>query len=200
MCRKNELFSALDETVRSRVKFGNNTNIPILGKNQISIKLKDGSQNLISVVFYVPNLRYNLLSMGQLLEKGYNIQIHHGFCTLIDWNGRFVTKVKMTPNRLFPLKIHHKKISCLSSIISNDDWLWHMRFGHFHFSGLNYLSRKGYVSGLPAMNIPNRVCETCEIGKKHREPFPTGKSWRVKKLLEIIHSDLCTVEIPNTQW
>jgi len=61
---------------------------------------------------------------------------------LIDKNGRLVAKVKMTPNRLFPLKIHHEKLSCLSSVIPNDDWLWHMRFGHFHFFGLNYLSRK----------------------------------------------------------
>nr|KYP48195.1 Retrovirus-related Pol polyprotein from transposon TNT 1-94 [Cajanus cajan] len=72
-----------------------------------------------------------------------------------------------------------------------------MCFGHFHFSGLNYLSRKEYVSSLPIVNIPNGVCETCEIGKKHRESFPTRVPWRAKKLLEIVHSYLCTVEIPT---
>ena len=125
------------------------------------------------------------------------MQIHHGFCTLIDRNGRFVTKVKMTPNRLFPLKIQHENFSCLNSVNPNDDWLWHRRFGHYHFSGLNFLSRKEYVSGLPVVNIPDGVCETCEIGKKHRDSFPVGKSWRAKKLLEIVHSDLCMVEIPT---
>ena len=197
MCGKKELFTSLNETVKSTVMFGNNSNIPIVGKGQISIRLRDGSQNFIGDVFYAPGLHHNLLSMGQLSEKGYNMQIHNGYCTLIDRNGRFITKVRMTPNRLFPLRIQHDQFPCLSSIIPNDDWLWHMRFGHFHFSGLNYLSRKEYVSGLPVVNIPSGVCETCQIGKKHRESFPTGKSWRAKKLLEIVHSDLCSVEIPT---
>jgi len=135
--------------------------------------------------------------MGQLSEKGYNMQIHDGYCTLIDKNRRFIANVKMTPNRLFLLKVQHDKIPCLSSIIQNDDWLWHMRLGHYHFSGLNFLSKKEYVSGLPIINIPEGICETCEIGKKHRESFPTGNSWRARKPLEIVHSDLCMVEIPT---
>ncbi|RDX80501.1 hypothetical protein CR513_38941, partial [Mucuna pruriens] len=92
MCGKKELFSSLNEMVKSTVKFGNNTNILILGKGRIAIKLKDGSQNFISDVFYAPGLHHNLLSMGQLSEKGYNMQILDGCCTLIDKNGRFIAK------------------------------------------------------------------------------------------------------------
>nr|KYP56458.1 Retrovirus-related Pol polyprotein from transposon TNT 1-94 [Cajanus cajan] len=131
MCGKKELFSSLDETIESTVRFGNNTNIPILGKGQINIRLKDGSQNFISDVFYAPGLHHNLLSMRQLSEKGYNMQIHHGYCTLIDKSGRFIAKVKMTPIAYFLRKFVMK-----SFIVPNNDWLWNMRFGHFHFSGL----------------------------------------------------------------
>ncbi|KAF7820234.1 Retrovirus-related Pol polyprotein from transposon TNT 1-94 [Senna tora] len=92
MCGKKELFSSLDESFNSSVKFGNNTNIPILGKGQISIRLKDGTQNFISDVFYAPGLHHNLLSMGQLSEKGYDKRVHQGFCILFDKNGRFVAK------------------------------------------------------------------------------------------------------------
>ena len=56
MCGKNELFSSLEETVKSSVKFGNNANIPILGKGQITIRLEDGSQNFIFDVFYALRL------------------------------------------------------------------------------------------------------------------------------------------------
>ena len=161
MCGKKELFSSLDESVKSSVRFGNNTDIPILGKGRISIRLKDGSHNSISDVFYAPGLHHNLLSMGQLSDKGYDMQIHQGYCTMYDKNGRFIAKVKMTLSHLFPLKIQHDKFSCLSSVIPDDNWLWHMRFGHFHFSGLNYLSRKQLVSSLPIVYIPNYVCETC---------------------------------------
>jgi hypothetical protein len=82
----------------------------------------------------------------------------------------------MSPNRLFPLKVQHEKYPCLSSIIPNDDWLWHMRFGHFHFFGLHYLSRIEYVYGLSVVNILNEICETWVIGKKHRAPFLVGVS------------------------
>ena len=28
-------------------------------------------------------------------------------------------------------------------------------------------------------------------GKQHRKPFPSGKTWRAKKVLELIHTDVC---------
>ncbi|KAG6490390.1 hypothetical protein ZIOFF_051686 [Zingiber officinale] len=197
MCGRRELFSELDESIQSEVTFGNKTKVPILGKGKIYIQLKDGSQNFISDVFYVPELHQNLLSMGQLSEKGYKICIIQGYCIITDGNGKLIAKVKMSQNRLFPLKIQHKFLSCFNSEILNDNWLWHMRFGHFHFSGLNYLARKKLVFELPDIVKSNHVCETCLIGKKHREPFPVGKSWRATKQLELIHSDLCTVEVPS---
>ncbi|RDX84679.1 hypothetical protein CR513_34239, partial [Mucuna pruriens] len=52
MCVENDLFSIFDEAVKSIVKFRNNINIPILGKGQVPIKLKDGSQ-ISSLTFYI---------------------------------------------------------------------------------------------------------------------------------------------------
>ena len=31
----------------------------------------------------------------------------------------------------------------------DENWLWHLRFGHLNFGGLNFLHRKGMVKGLP---------------------------------------------------
>lgn len=47
------------------------------------------------------------------------------------------------------------------------------------------------VTGLPQIVPPNNVCEECIIGKQHREQFPQAKSWRAKKVLELVHSDIC---------
>ncbi|RDX82720.1 hypothetical protein CR513_36455, partial [Mucuna pruriens] len=114
-------------------------------------------------------------SMTRNLKKGYNVHIYDGYYTLIDRNRKFIIKVKMAPNHLFLLKVHHEHFSYLSSVILNYEWLRHMRFGTFSLFLLNYLSRKMYVIGFPIINIPNGVCKTCEIGKNHRESFPTGK-------------------------
>ena len=47
------------------------------------------------------------------------------------------------------------------------------------------------VLRLPCVNFSNKICETCVMGKQYRESFPTGNSWRARKPLELIHSDLC---------
>ncbi|XP_025651731.1 uncharacterized protein [Arachis hypogaea] len=75
-----------DDSVKLLLKFGNSTKIPIEGKGHIPIRLKDGSLNYISDVFYAPELDYNLLSMGQLSEKGYKMITYRGYCTVFDNN------------------------------------------------------------------------------------------------------------------
>lgn len=37
----------------------------------------------------------------------------------------------------------------------------------------------------------------CDIGKNHRKYFQIEKARRARKLLKIVHSDLCMVEIPT---
>ncbi|XP_026444122.1 uncharacterized protein LOC113344337 [Papaver somniferum] len=64
MFGRKDLFESLDESVRSTVKFGNSSTIPVMGKGRIRIVLKNGSKAYIMGVFYVPGLHQNLLSMG----------------------------------------------------------------------------------------------------------------------------------------
>ena len=37
----------------------------------------------------------------------------------------------------------------------------------------------------------NEVCEGCAFGKHHRQSFPKGVAQRVKKVLKVIHTDIC---------
>eukprot|EP00253_Pinus_taeda_P026417 PITA_26417 len=77
------------------------------------------------------------------------------------------------------------------SVPNDENWLWHLRFGHLNFGGLNLLSRKGMVRGLPLIEKPDSLCEGCILGKQHKESFPSGKRIREKAPLEIVHSDVC---------
>ncbi|TYK18829.1 Retrovirus-related Pol polyprotein from transposon TNT 1-94 [Cucumis melo var. makuwa] len=45
------------------------------------------------------------------------------------------------------------------------------------------------VNGLPQIEVPTEVCEDCIVSKQHRDPFPTGKSWRAKRPLELDNSE-----------
>lgn len=97
----------------------------------------------------------------------------------------------MTANRMFPLSLHNMNYSCFSAKLKDMAWLWHFRYGHLNFGSLKTLQQKQMVVGLPQFNSPSDVCEDCVVSKQHRDSFPKGNSWRAKKALELVHSDLC---------
>ncbi|KAK0591034.1 hypothetical protein LWI29_034729 [Acer saccharum] len=47
MCGEEEMFTQLDESFTSSMKFGNDTMVPVMGKGKIFITLKDGSHDAI---------------------------------------------------------------------------------------------------------------------------------------------------------
>ena len=66
-----------------------------------------------------------------------------------------------------------------------------MRYGHLHFGGLELLQNKQMVKGLPSIEQPAGSCESCILGKHHREKFISRVSNRPKEPLELVHTDLC---------
>eukprot|EP00253_Pinus_taeda_P024602 PITA_24602 len=197
------LFSALDKNMKSEVTLGTDSKIYVMGKGEVKIFTKQGERKTIADIYYVPGMRCNLLSIGQLVQKGYNVFFVNDVCTIMDIapSKRCIAEVKMTRNRMFHLRIRAdlKNKNEIATVIQeafqsmpkDENWLWHSRFGHLNFGGLNLLSRKGMVKGLPLIEKPDSLCEGFILEKQHRESFPSGKSIRAKAPLEIIHSDLC---------
>ncbi|GKU96986.1 hypothetical protein SLEP1_g10166 [Rubroshorea leprosula] len=161
MCGDKSAFSDLDESCQDKVKFGDNSTIAVKGRGKVTIRAKDNSIQTISNVLYVPNLKSNLLSLGQLQEKGYEILIKDGVCQIRDSKLDLIAKVKMTRNRLFPLYVQTTNLSCLSARLKDTTWLWHCRFGHLYFGGLKALQQKKMVNGLPHFDSPSEICEIC---------------------------------------
>ncbi|GKV03282.1 hypothetical protein SLEP1_g15614 [Rubroshorea leprosula] len=160
MCGDKAAFSALDESFRDKVKFGDNS-------------------------------KTNLLSIGQLQEKGYEIIIKNGVCRIQDSKLGLIAQVKMTANRMFPLHLNCASQSCFSAKTNEVAWLWHSCYGHLSFGGLKQLHQKNMVTGMPVFESPSNVCEECVVSKQHCDPFPKGRSTRARSLLEIVHSDIC---------
>ncbi|XP_049386533.1 uncharacterized protein LOC125850727 [Solanum stenotomum] len=177
-------FTVLNENFRSIVSFGDLSTVNVMGKGNINFRTKNGCVEIISNVFNVPTLKNNLLSTGQLLEKGYVITLRNDACEISDPSKRVIAFVKMSQNRLFPLKIENVQ-SCYMAEVRNPSWLWHFRYGHLGFGGLRTLQQKNMVIGLPEIITPSQVCEECVVGKQHRSQFPKGKSWRASSVLEL---------------
>ncbi|XP_028065302.1 uncharacterized protein LOC114268345 [Camellia sinensis] len=75
MCGNMSLFYDLDETFRETLKLGNNSCISVMGKRDIKFHMKNNTVYTIPSVFYIPDLKSNLISMGQLQKRGYIIII-----------------------------------------------------------------------------------------------------------------------------
>ncbi|RVW19207.1 Retrovirus-related Pol polyprotein from transposon TNT 1-94 [Vitis vinifera] len=69
MCGKKEYFLDFDGSFRDSVKLGNNSSMVVMGKGNVRLQV-NGRVQIITGVFYVPELKNNLLSIGQLQEKG----------------------------------------------------------------------------------------------------------------------------------
>jgi hypothetical protein len=65
MCGKKEIFFDLDTKFRESVKLGNNSSMAVMGKGNIRL-LVNGIVQIITGLFYVPDLKNNLLSIKQL--------------------------------------------------------------------------------------------------------------------------------------
>ena len=165
MAGTRQLFTDLDENIKGEISFGDLSKVPVKGRGDIVLKRKNGDHAFISNVYYVPDMKTNILSLGQLLEKGYQISLKDMHLTLADTRGKLITRVRMAKNMMFPLTILHDTPKCLNSILNDKDWLWHLRYGHLNFESLKLLSRNKMVKGLPHIQHPNEVCENCVLGK-----------------------------------
>eukprot|EP00253_Pinus_taeda_P028517 PITA_28517 len=152
------LFSKLDQSVKSQVTLRTHSKVSIMGKGEVNILTKKGEKKTLANVYYVPGMKCNLLSIGQLVQKGYNVFFENDVCTIIDRKPSklCIAEVKMTKNRMFPLRIKVDlkdgvEIAAVTqeayqSEPKDENWLWHLRFGHLNFGGHNLLSRKGMVA------------------------------------------------------
>ena len=68
---------------------------------------------------------------------------------------------------------------------------WHRRLAHINPEKLRKMFNDGLVKGLKIDGSAELdFCEACQIGKQPKKPFPK-KASRTKKILEIVHSEVC---------
>jgi len=102
MSGNKDWFSELDENFRHAVKLGNDTRIVVTGKGSVLLNV-NGVTHVISHVYYVPELKNNLLSIGQLQEKGLSILIQNRKCKVSHPETRQILEIEMKGNRMFVL-------------------------------------------------------------------------------------------------
>ncbi|XP_010471120.1 PREDICTED: uncharacterized protein LOC104750957 [Camelina sativa] len=94
-------FYKLNESIRGKVKFGDDSQVDIKGKGSISFITKGGEKKLLADVYYIPDLRSNIISLGQATESGCDVRMREDHLTLHDLEGNLLVKAKRSTNRLY---------------------------------------------------------------------------------------------------
>jgi len=99
------LFKELDETQKIKVQLGNRKEIQVEGKDTVGVHTSHGKEKMLDNVHFVPDLGYNLLSVGQLMASGYSILFDEDTCVITNKKSGKQVHVIMTPNKMFPLDV-----------------------------------------------------------------------------------------------
>ena len=101
------MLSMLYEKVKSQVTLGTYSKFYVTGKGRVSVLTKKREKKTISDVYYVPSMKCNLLIIGQIIQKGYNVFFEDDVCTIMDIppSKQRIAQMKMTRNIMFPLKM-----------------------------------------------------------------------------------------------
>nr|GFB94766.1 zinc finger, CCHC-type [Tanacetum cinerariifolium] len=88
-------FRDIDESVTGRVRFGDGSYVQIKGRGSILLGCKNNEQKIVSDIYYIPNLKSNRISLGQLTEIGCKIIMDGNKLTLYDKNKKLLIKIEM---------------------------------------------------------------------------------------------------------
>ena len=116
-------FKDIDESVTGRVRFGDGSYVQIKGKGSILLGCRNQEQKVVSDVYYIPNLKSNILSLGQLTEIGCKVIMDGDKLTLYDKSRKFLMKVERSKNRLYSIRLQIDTPICLLANVDNQAWL-----------------------------------------------------------------------------
>lgn len=142
-----------------------------------------------SNVLYVPELKYNLLSLEAALDKGMTHQSNNRMCKIMK-NGSIVAMGERK-NKLFYMKfkvtLNKENAQVHANIASKDSLLtWHKRMAHQNVARVKKILKDSNVNP----QDQSFICEDCTIGKMYRLRFSKSKS-ESKRAGELVHADLC---------
>jgi hypothetical protein len=123
------------------ITLGNDYLVKFQGKGTVPILTKHNVKKDINNVYHVPDLKHNLLSVGQLIEHGYKVLFEGAYCKIYDKipNRKLISKIHMTLNRMFPPTLRTANLIqpyAQSASTLNETMVWHTIFGHIPFKSL----------------------------------------------------------------
>jgi hypothetical protein len=91
---------------------------------------------MIKDVYFISEMKSNVLNIGQLMKKEYKIFSNKRSLNIEDKTDIIVASVEMMSNKMFKLNLNSIQERCLKVDLKNKNELWYLKFGHVNYVGL----------------------------------------------------------------
>lgn len=82
---------------------------------------------ILTEVYFIPRLKSNIISIGQLDELGCKTEVESGIMTVLNPLRKMFARVRRAKNRLYILEVQQVDPVCLQAVHGDDAWLLHTR-------------------------------------------------------------------------
>jgi hypothetical protein len=162
MTREKHMFTSFEENdcPSDTIMLGDNSEGKVFGYDKIAIT----TDHSISKVLLIDSSDYNLLSVSQLCEMGYNCLFTNKGVTVsrrCDGSYAFSGILK---GKLYLVDFNSEELELDKCLIAktNMGWLWHHRLAHFGMRNLHKLQKEGHILGLTKVAFEkDRPCGAC---------------------------------------
>lgn len=204
VCKRRDWFSNFremdSEVINTAADPSKQSGATLRAKGMGDIFLKSPVANVeksivLRNVYYVPNVRKNLMSMSQIERKGKEFLVRDGKVKIRNAYTKQVICEAYRQNDLYVLKVEIDRdvpedtLKEVNAVKIDVDDLWHRRFCHVNSTTLKKLENR--VTGLDEAKMDKYTCEECCIGKATKVACRKLKSRQSRGVCELIHSDLC---------
>lgn len=176
--------SKLDESVY----MGNDNPCKVVGMGSIVLYLTNGNRIKLQKVRYVPGLKRNLISLGELDEIGCTYKGGNGVMDIFKGKKLVLSSIKSNGIYFLNGQSEHPSANAITVGTNfSETEKWHLRLGHMSSKGLKVLHNNGQLGKFSLSDL--NFCEPCVLGKQHRLSFGKGIHLSTHKL-DYVHSDL----------
>ena len=141
------------------IVFGDNGKGEVLGLGKII-----SNDHSISNVLLVNSLKYNLLSVSQLCEMGYNCFFTDKGVKVFRRDDSFIAFMGQMKGKLYLVDFTSNRVNTETCLVekSSMGWLWHRRLAHVGMRNLAELQRGEHILGLTNVSFEkDKICSAC---------------------------------------
>lgn len=164
----------------------------ITGRGTVRVKVSTGKTNEvreIKNVALVPDTNLNLLSVGEIVNKGFRVEFHPRGCEIKSMNRQTIHGRGIRSGNVFILDARSATLAYAGNKSASTN-VWHARLGHLGVRDIAKLY-EGLGKGISQRPEISLSCEICILANQKRESFKNIEGKRAQKRLELIHTDIC---------